>query len=134
MKAKEILSQYIILKGRINAKLEKILELKESVTSLSYALSEKVQTSKQTHGTEKIISIYLDMQNELTDDVIELKEKQKEITKLINENCKDFEHEIMERKYINGENFAIISVKMGFCERQIYRMHGKALEKIDKIL
>lgn len=134
MKAKEFLNEYLICQGRINSKKEKIAELKETAVSLSYSMSEKVQTTKQIHGTEKIIAAYLDMQNDLVEEVKYLLKKQRTILHYIDKYLFGLEVELMERKYINGNSFSYVASQMGFSERQIIRIHGKALEKIDKAL
>ncbi len=134
MKAKEYLSKYLLCEGRINAKEEKLLELKSKAVSLSTNLSEKVSSTKQVSGTEKIISLYLDMENDIIDELENLKKLQKDIISLIKSACTSDELELLERKYINGKSFSYISEKMCICERQIYRIHGKALEKIQIFL
>lgn len=134
MNTKEFLNEYLICQGRINSKQEKILELKQRATATAYVMSEKVQTSKQINGTEKIISMYIDMQNELVADLKILLEKQKEITAVIDKCLSGLENEVVERKYINGQTFLTISKKIDFSERQTLRIHGKALEKIDEYM
>ncbi len=119
---------------RIEAKLEKIEEFKARATSITISFGEKVQTSKNKNGTEKIISIYLDMQNELKNEVERLHSILKDIKKNINSLQDENQKEILERKYINGESFSKIAEKMYISERQIFRIHGKALEKINLII
>ena len=134
MTAKEFLSEYQNCERRIIAKIEKISEYKEMAKSISIRFKEKVQTTKQANGTEKIICMYMDMQLNLYKDVADLKSRLEKITKTINKIQDNTQKEVLERKYINLDSFSKIAEKMFISERQIFRIHGKALENIQKII
>ncbi|MFI3206008.1 MAG: DUF1492 domain-containing protein [Clostridia bacterium] len=134
MKAKEYLSDYENLERRLSAKLEKIAEYKAMSTSISILFGEKVQTTKQTNGTEKVISLYMDLQNEIMIDIRTIKQKLHNIRVLIKKLDDTQEKTVLERKYINGQTWPEISQKMFLSERQIIRIHGKALENLQKII
>lgn len=132
MTSKEYLCRYLNLERRIHAKEDKIQELKQRATSLHMHMGTKVQSSKQVGGNGRIIDQYLDLENELVKDIKRLKIILKSISSTVKKLENDEQKEVLERKYINGESFSTISSKMNMCERQIYRIHGKALEQIDR--
>lgn len=134
MTAKEFLSEYRIEEKRIKAKEEKILELKDKAISLSIRLHDKIQTTKQANGTERIICQYLDMEKELEKDVTKLKVRLKTILAIIRKMQDSREKAVIEFHYINGLNFLDISKEMYISERQVFRIHGKALEHIKEIV
>lgn len=134
MKAKEFLSRYSSCERRIEVKEEKIRELKDRAVSISISFREKVQTNKQIHGTEKIISLYMDMQTKLEEEILELSKIATQIAKVVEKIDDDDQKEILERRYINRQGFPKISEEMYISERQIFRIHGKALEKVDEYL
>ncbi len=134
MKGKEFLSRYVNIERRVKSKLEKAEEFKQRAVSLAREAGVKVQTSKQINGTQKIITEYMDMESEIVEEVKKLKLVLRNIQMAISRLQNEAEKEILEKKYINGDSFPQISQKMNMCERQIIRIHGKALEKIEKII
>lgn len=134
MTAKEYLSRYVNCERRIESKLEKITELKDKAISISVNFGEKVQTSKQANGREKIISMYMDMQNDIQNEIKKLRAILKNISDVISSLDNEDQKEILERRYINNQGFPDIAEEMHISLRQIFRIHGKALEKIQFIL
>ncbi len=134
MTAKEFLSKYQQYSSSIEAKTEKVAQLKSQSQSVAMVFREKVQTSKQVNATERIISHHLDMQKDIEEDIIRLKKIQKDISLVIRKTCDDMQREVVERKYINGQTFEKIAEKTFLSQRQIYRIHGKALEKIEEYI
>ncbi len=134
MRAKEYLSRYESCERRIEAKQDKVREFRAIAISMSLEFGERVQTSLQENKKQSIITAYMDIENEILEEILRLKKIMKSITNIINMLENQDEREVLERRYINRQGFSVIAEKMYICERQIYRIHGKALEKIQKIL
>lgn len=132
MTAKEYLCKYLSTERRIRAKEEKVNELKNRCVSLQINMGSSVQSSKIIDGTQRIIEQYIDLENEIAEQIYKLKMILKSIYSTVKKLKSDDQIEVLERRYINGESFTVIAKKMNVCERQIYRIHGKALEEIEK--
>ena len=72
------------------------------------------------------------MVNELVDDVLEEKKKQKEITdqlKLVEQPYRL----ILDKMYIQGKSLVVVASEMNYTYKYIINMHGIALNKFDEV-
>ncbi len=136
MKAKEYLSQAIWLDRIINNKLEqkeKLEALAERVTA-DFSRERVSGGMGATSPMEDVTVKLIDLGNEINADIDRLLELKKEILSVINK-IRDYRYRlILEMRYINGKSWDDVAIETGYDIRTIFRLHGKALDKIDEIL
>lgn len=133
LSVKDFLSRYQNCERRIKAKEEKIIELRGRAVSLSSAVGQGVQTSISCHGgAQSIADSYMDLVEELKEELVRLKTIQSEILQAIRSTSNKEHQELLELRYISGKTWTQIADIMCYCERQILRIHGKALEELEK--
>lgn len=129
MKAKEYLKQVELLDVKIRQKKIELAGLKEEATctgAFDYS-AEKVQTSAKADSMSKKVAKYVDLENEIHEDIerfTELKHKvigqihMLDDTKYIN---------VLFKKYIEYKGLKEISKELGYSYDHIRRVHGWAL-------
>lgn len=136
MGAKEYLSQAMWLDRIINNKLEQKEELESLAQRTTVDISrEKVSGGRSTNSPMEDATVKLiDLCNEINDDIDKLVELKKEILETINQ-VEDFSCQlVLEMRYINNKSWDDVAREMGYDRRTIFRMHGKALKEIEKII
>lgn len=134
MKAKEYLNEIRYLDKMIKNKLDEINNLKDQMTHISVTFTgeEQVQHDRNVHSLEKAIAKMIDLQDELTCDLAELQAKKAEAFHIIDSlEDKDMSR-LLYLRYFKYETWEKIAVEMNFSIRQIYRLHGNALQLVDK--
>ena len=129
MKAKEYLKQVELMDVKIRQKKIELAGLKEEATctgAFDYS-AEKVQTSSKADSMSKKVAKYVDLENEIHEDIerfTELKHKvigqihMLDDTKYIN---------VLFKKYIEYKGLKEISKELGYSYDHIRRVHGWAL-------
>lgn len=143
MTAKEFLRQYGDCEKRIQSRLRRIQRLKEQADDISVTLSERVQSSGSGDSQAKIIDTYIDMENELKEEVLHLKKIQQQIKTAINSLSDSKLKIVLETIYLDDtseeckkrgvDKWDIASERTHYCRRQIFRVHGKALIAIKDV-
>ena len=128
---KEYLSQHRLLDVKINKKLEEQVRLRELATKITPQsriggggggeISDRVGKT-----TARII----DLENEINDDIDKLLDLKAEITAVIKTVDDDVLQLILLMRYINLKKWEYIAEKLNIEIRWLYRLHGRALEKL----
>ena len=133
MTAKEYLRQYRRLKTDIDSKTEQLEELRELAKSVSHSSG-----SSGSGGTSdkvgKTVAKIIDMDNEISCQIDKLLELKKEIEGTISKVDDSTFIQLLTLRYVNGHTFEKIAFEMNYCYMQICRLHGKALEAVEKML
>lgn len=134
MTAKEYLSQIRLMDMKINNKLKELEHLKEMSTTLAgFSFMERVQTSKETGDTiGKTIAKIIDYQHEINKDIDALVDLKKEIIGSIEKLADSDYIELLYKRYVEFKKWEQIAVDMNYDIRWVYRLHGRALEEINK--
>ena len=135
MTAKEYLLQAKYLDQQINNKICQLRMLNDLATKVTYTMTgmpggfgERV--SKQDSVVTKII----DFQKEINADIDRLVDLKREILISI-QALSSVEYQlVLEKRYIMFEKWEKIAADMNTDIRNIYRIHGKALLELEKIL
>jgi DNA-directed RNA polymerase specialized sigma subunit len=136
MNAKEYLNQAYKLNSRINSKLEQLEVLKSLSMKVTSCFSDvKVMHSKNEKSQmEKNLVQIVDLSVEINDEINELIRLKSEIAETIREvddvNCEL----LLVKRYISGKSWEEIAEEMQYSISGIFRIHGEALKKINKIL
>lgn len=132
---KEYLGQVRRLNEIINQKQLQVYELRElakSQGSIDYS-AVRVQSSSSATGKIDFVIKYIDLERAITREIERYIDKKNEILNQIHQLC-DVEHmKVLHGKYIELKTFEEIAVEMKYCTRQVYRIHGHALQEFEKI-
>ena len=132
MTAKEYLSQAFIIDRMINAKKNRLLELREMMQwSTSAASDIKVQTSLKPDPMGDLIVSLMDKIADCERDIQRLLDIQTEIENVVNSvNRLDYRLILYER-YVNLKRWDDIAADNGYNLRHVYKIHGHALSIIN---
>ncbi len=134
MTPKKYLEQVQVLEVKINLKKDQILEERTKAESCTAVLSERVQTSPCGDSLPKIINKICEFENDmdkLIDEQIDLK---REIISKFDKMSNSDHIQILEMKYLKGNNLVEIAAEMGYSYSQIKRKHGWALEEFKQFI
>ncbi len=135
MTAKEYLLQAKYLDQQINNKICQLRMLNDLATKVTYTMTGMPggfgdRASKQDSVVTKII----DFQKEINADIDRLVDLKRDILISI-QALSSVEHQlVLEKRYIMFEKWEKIAADMNTDIRNIYRIHGKALLELEKIL
>lgn len=145
MRAKEYLSQVFVLERRVTVENEKIMKLRSLMDYRSPSYSRN-GTRSQSEALTDMISKVSDYENSAVSTLNKLINAYIEIEKVISDVDDDIQREILERRYLlyqpwvgfydkyTEEYVKSIPEIMHYSPQHIYKLHGKALEAVDKLL
>lgn len=119
------------LDERINTKLDQVTSLHELASKAISTLGDMPGSPiRNTHSMEDIIIKILMLENEINSDIGHLVDLRNEINNAINavddEECRL----LLEKRYINLEQWECIAADMHISLPTVYRLHSDALKKI----
>ena len=106
---------------------EKILRLRSQAEKITTTFSDVPTFGSFADHRQAVIAEMVDTQKKYETAVQECKKKLAEIRLLIN-SLEDYQESlVLEMRYLCFENWQDIALKLNYEERQIYRIHGRAL-------
>ena len=131
MTAKQYLKQARYLDERINTKIAQVSSLHDLATKATSTLSDMPGSpTRNTHRMEDIIIKILMLENEINADIDHLVDLKDEILSVIkavdDEECRL----LLEKRYLNFEQWEDIVAEMCTGVKNIYRLHDKALKML----
>lgn len=129
MKAKEYLKQVELLDVKIRQKKIELAGLKEEATctgAFDYS-AEKVQTSSKADSMSKKVAKYVDLENEIHEDIERLTELKHKVIGQIHILDDPKYINVLFKKYIEYKGLKEISKELGYSYDHIRRVHGWAL-------
>lgn len=129
MKAKEYLKQVELLDVKIRQKKIELAGLKEEATctgAFDYS-AEKVQTSSKADSMSKKVAKYVDLENEIHEDIERFTELKHKVIGQIHMLDDPKYINILFKKYIEYKGLKEISKELGYSYDHIRRVHGWAL-------
>lgn len=131
MTAKEYLSQARYLDNRIKSKLLQIDSLNELATRCTPSYSDMPKSpNREGSRMESAILDIIELEDEISKDVVELVALKKEIVEVIKQVGNTEYQTLLEERYLCFITWEQIAVDMGYELRYIHKLHGKALEEI----
>ena len=117
----------------INNKLAEIYRLKNMASGIFISTdSERVQASGNKDRLGNTVAKIIDLERE-TDKLIDiLFDKRNNIIKQIDSLSNSDYYQILALRYVNYDTFNDISDKTGWSIRQVFRLHGEALQEFEK--
>lgn len=128
---KERLDKYRDLVNEAEQLEERIQELKEQLTSITSQRLDEVQASGGTADKiGNIVCNLVELQTIYQDKYIDLIKETIAIEVMVNTlDSKD--RILMRKKYIEGKTLEEICVEMGYCYRNVIRIHKRAIRKLN---
>lgn len=134
MTAKEYLNQAYRLNELIASNFRQIERLKANLTNLVIgSFDGKVQGGNPTGFSVTCDKIF-DLKKEIEADSNRMASLLSEIRTIIGKVSSPDEKLLLSLRYLEFENWEEISERMGYAERHTLRIHGNALESVEKIL
>ena len=132
MTAKEYLGQAKLLDQRIDAKIEQVASLRTLATKATSTLSDVAPSgTRNVHRMEDIIVKLVDLENEINRDIDNLVDLKREIMTAIR-SIRDLEYRtVLELRYLCFKPWEQIAVEMGCSIDNVYKLHQKALKKME---
>ena len=133
MTAKEYLSRYHLINIRINVKIDQQRQLRELATNISPSTSEGHGSGVSDRvgvAVAKIATLEQEINNEI-DELIRVKA---EIEHTISAVADERLRLILTARYINCNRWEQIAVIQNIELRWLYRVHGRALSEVSKII
>lgn len=135
MTPKDYLQQAYIIHCEINRALSKIEGMRQSLYGKGIDYSNDGNTqSNNDNALERAICKIVDYEKEVNERIDKLVDKKIEIEKVIAQLESQKLKEILERRYLLFEKWEQIAVVMDIDLRWIYRLHNKALNKLNNLI
>ena len=135
MRAKEYLNQAYLLNERINTKVGQLDELNGLATHITSTISDMPKDpNHESSRLENTVIKIIDLQEQINETIDELVDLKAEIMKVIDAVPDISEKEVLERRYINMQNWGDIADALHLGLRRLYQIHGNALLTVEGIL
>ena len=134
METKQYLNQIERLEKQIQNKLSEIYQLKTMACSVTVSNeNDRVQTSPDKDRLGSTVAKLVDLEEETNRLVDEFVDKRNHIISQIDsmENV-DYYH-ILSLRYVSKNTFEGIADKTGWSIRQVFKLHGRALQEFEKL-
>ena len=135
MTAKEYMEQARYLDMQINSKIEQVRSLNELATRVTTVYSDMPHSpTRNTSRMEETIAKIIDLESEIDRDIDALVDLKREIMRVVNSIESAEYRTILEMRYLQFKKWEQIALQMSTDLRWVYRMHGRALNEVQKII
>lgn len=132
--AKDYLSQAYHIEQRIHSKLSQVQSLRALASRATATFSETLgNTSSNSQGMEDFLLKALDLEKEIHKDLIALMDLKQELVNCIKCVANPELQTLLELRYLCYESWREIAVKMRYDIRHVHRLHGRALQEVERI-
>lgn len=133
MSAKEFLMKIRKMDLLIDEKLADVQGLRDRLTNITASYdSERVQTSMQGDKFADTIAKIIELEEKINSDIDKLVEYKDLARELIEKLDDDVLKTILYKRYFRGCTFEQIAVEINYSWRWTCKLHGKALQKLNK--
>ena len=135
MKAKDYLEQIRNTRTMLELKLEEKKEQKATIENVKgMQITERVQTSPKNDAMDNAILKLNKIDDDINRTIDKLRYKIKEVEDTI-DRVKDIKHhEVLFRRYVLNQKWEQIAVCMNYDMRWVQKLHGRALQEVDKMI
>lgn len=131
--AKEYLGQVYRIDERINAKLEQVMALRSLAAKATATLSDMPRPESPNHSRmEDIILKIIGLENEINADIDRLVDLKRKVGEAINALGHPEYQTLLELRYLCFKSWCEICVALGYGDRYVFKVHGRALEAFAK--
>ncbi len=130
MKPKHFLQQAYYADRQININLLKLESMRASLYGHGVNYQDRKIENKSENSVENAILKVIEFERQINKDIDKLVDKKREIEKVIDTVTDIKRREILVRRYLNFQKWAVIADEMEMDLRWIYRLHNKTLDKL----
>lgn len=135
MSAKEFLNKIRTVDIMVECKLEQVKRLREQLTGGAIRCDkEKVQSSIHEDTMANTVAKIIELEKQINADIDLLVDYKTEARELIEQLSNDIEKIILYKRYFDNKTFEQISVECNYGWRHTCRLHGNALNNLNKIM
>lgn len=134
MTAKEYLSRYRLINVRINMKIDQQRQLRELATNISPSSSNGGHSSSVSDKVGTAVAKIATLEQEIDAEIDMLVKAKAEIERTIADISDERLRLILFARYINCMRWEQIAVTQSIELRWLYRLHGRALREVEKII
>jgi DNA-directed RNA polymerase sigma-28 factor sigma-D len=134
MGIKEELKDLRVISKIIDSKNRQLAQLKRYCTTIkSFDYSkEKTNGGKKQDFSDTVDKI-IDLENEINKDIDDLIDKKIKMNDFIKSVLSGNEYAVIQMRYFEELSWLEIAIKLNYTEINIYKIHGKALFKLNKV-
>lgn len=134
MGIKEELKDLRVISKIIDSKERQLSQLKRYCTTIkSFDYSkEKINGGKKQDFSDTVDKI-IDLENEINKDIDDLIDKKIKMNEFIKSTLSGNEYAVIQMRYFEELSWLEIAIKINYTEINIYKIHGKALFKLNKV-
>lgn len=129
MDAKEYLGQYQLAEAEIEACYEQIAALRDEATRMSAELSD-MPGGGECRDLDDIVAEMVDLRSELIERIRRANKLRKEVCDLIYSLEDERLVRLLHLRYVDCLKWEAVAERIGTDLRYVYRMHGRALQKM----
>lgn len=135
MTAKEYLTQVVRADRMIDNKLHEIQELRRMSVTITSVLKDDVVSGGGGSGDKVgvMVSKIIDMENELDREIDKLVDLKREVMSVIDQ-LETTKCEILYKRYLQNKTWEKIAVETGYSYVWVCKLHGRALQDVERIL
>ena len=133
MQAKEFLNKIRHIDAMIDCKRDQIKDLRDTLTSISCPMGEKVQSTLDPDKFTNPVSKIIELEKEINDDIDKLIDLKRIARKVIEQLDNEVEKMVLYKRYFENKTFEQISVELNYSWRRIHQFHGDALNKLERL-
>lgn len=131
MTAKEYLSRARTLQNAIDIKIDQLKKLSEQVSFLKSPIISDMPKATGGYDWTNAVDTLIDLKNQYQREISAMIRERMEIKDAIAMVDDSRYRDLLEARYINGWSWAEIAAQFECTERNIFRMHGLALLKVE---
>lgn len=133
MTTKSYLQQLDRYSKQINNKLAEIYQLGSLATNIGVTLkADMIKSSPDMDKMGDCVSDIVDKENEAKDLIKEYQNKKDHIITQINGIEDTMQYQVLFSRYIEMKTYEEIAEDLNYCEKQIRRIHNKAIAEFEK--
>ena len=131
--AKEYLGQAYRIDQRINSKIEQVSALNNIATKATSTISDMPgSATRNIHRMEDVIVKIINLQDEIKADIDELVDIKAEVMSVI-KSIDNLEYQtLLELRYLCFKPWEQIAIELGYSINNVFKMHRKAIELLEK--
>ena len=134
MRTNHYMNRAYSIEKAVNNKLTELESLKAIATRVTSTFSPVPPSgTRNTHRQEDILVKIIDLQNEISDDIVLLLAVKREIIDLLKKVDNINYRIILEERYLCYKTWEEIAIHLNYSVQHIYRLHNEALKVIEKI-
>lgn len=134
MSIKDELKELRVISKIIDSKERQISQLKRYyITIKGFNYSREKFNGGQKQDFTDIVNKIIDLEIEIKRDIDELINRKNKMNEFVKSVLSGNEYAVIQMRYFEELNWLEIAIKLNYTEINIYKIHGKALYKLNKV-